>query len=103
MLAECKLALRVTEADYDAELCALICAAVRDLEIAGVVIPGKVEFSGTEDTSTLTDPLVMRAIITYVRANFGTPPDYEQLNASYKNQREQLANATNYTSWDGDT
>ncbi len=105
MLSECKLALRVTAAAYEPELCSLMDAAAKDLEIAGVVLPGTVSFAQTEqgmqDNSTLTDALVMRAIFTYVRAHFGSPDDYERLVEAYSTQKTQLMHATDYTDYDG--
>ena len=47
MLKECRQALRITTDAYDGELCSLMQAAVRDLEIAGVVIPGVLSFNQT--------------------------------------------------------
>jgi predicted transcriptional regulator len=41
----------------------------------------------------------MRAIFTYVRANFESPADYDRLAASYSLQREQLMHATGYTDY----
>ena len=110
MLKECRQALRITTDAYDGELCSLMQAAVRDLEIAGVVIPGILSFTSTvnaggqdvyEDSSDMEDPLVMRAILTYVRAHFGTPPDYERLKESYNTQKVQLMHASDYTNYDG--
>ena len=105
MLSECKLALRVTAAAYEPELCSLMGAAAEDLEIAGVVLPGTVSFAQTEqgmqDNSTLTDALCMRAIFTYVRAHFGSPDDYERLVEAYSTQKTQLMHATDYTDYDG--
>lgn len=101
MLTECKLAVRVTAAAYEPELCSLMDAAARDLEIAGVVLPGTVSFAATEngmqDNSTLADPLCMRAIFTYVRAHFGSPADYDRLAESYGIQKVQLMHAAGYT------
>jgi hypothetical protein len=51
------------------------------------------------DTSDLTDPLVMRAIFTYVRANFESPADYDRLAKSYSLQKEQLMHASAYTNY----
>ena len=106
MLTECKLACRVTHAAYEPELCSLMDAAAHDLTIAGVVLPGTVSFvqteSGMQDNSTLTDPLVMRAIFTYVRMRFGNPPDYAALKEAYDEQKGQLMHATGYTDY-GDT
>ena len=110
MLKECRQALRITTDAYDGELCSLMQAAVRDLEIAGVVIPGILSFTPTvntggqdvyEDKSDMEDPLIMRAIFTYVRVHFGTPPDYERLKESYNVQKVQLMHAADYTNYDG--
>lgn len=101
MLKECKLALAISEDDFDGELALLMDAAARDLKIAGVVLPGLVSFEATEngitDTSTLTDALVMRAIFTYVRAHFQSPPDYDRLAEAYETQKVQLMHAGDYT------
>lgn len=107
MLTECKLALRVTAAAYEPELCSLMDAAARDLEIAGVVLPGTVSFAATnegmQDNSTLTDALVQRAIFTYVRMRFGSPADYDKLAEAYDIQKVQLMHAADYTDYeDGD-
>ena len=51
------------------------------------------------DESTLDDELAMRAIITYVRVHFGSPPDYERVKASYDEQKAQMMHATGYTDW----
>ena len=109
MLKECKLALRITATVYDGELCSLMDAAAHDLTIAGVVLPGTVAFTmtnqGITDSSTLTDALCQRAIFTYVRMNVGSPNDYERLKESYNIQKTQLMHATGYTDYgetDGD-
>ena len=107
MLTECKKALRITADAYDGELCSLMDAAVRDLGIAGVMIPGTVSFSMTQngitDGSTLTDPLVMRAVFTYVRMHFGSPADYDRVKESYNIQKTQLMHASSYTEFGGDS
>ena len=74
MLKECKLAVRVTHATYEPE-------------------------NGMVDNSTLTDALVMRAIFTYVRAHFGSPPDYDRLVEAYDTQKVQLMHASGYTDY----
>ena len=105
MLTECKLALRITAAAYEPELCRLMEAGAKDLEIAGVVLPGTVAFTagndGMTDESTLTDALCIRAILTYVRMHFGSPEDYERLRDSYDIQKSQLMHATGYTDFEG--
>ena len=101
------LALRVTDMEYAPEICRLLKAAQRDLEIAGVIVHGTCKYlittdSNTEeitvtDQSTITDAEVQTAMITYVKMHFGSPPDFDRLAASYDLQRRQLANATGYT------
>ena len=106
MLKECRLAMQITETDFDPELCLLMSAGAKDLELAGVVLPGTVSFAetagGMQDSSTLTDPLAMRAIFTYVRMNFESPADFDRLQASYETQKCQLMHGTGYTTYDGD-
>lgn len=109
MLNECKQALRITTDAYNGELISLMRAAVADLQIAGVIVPGTVAVSTTvttagtswKDSSTLKDPLVQRAIFTYVRAHFGSPSDYDRLKESYNTQKVQLMHADRYTNYDG--
>lgn len=113
MLKETMLALRVTDMEYAPEIRRLLIAGKRDLEIAGVTITGDIVITITEDeqtgvitatdSSTITDDLVITALITYCRANFGSPTDYDRLAASYDLQRRQLANATGYTDFGGET
>lgn len=81
MLAEVKLALRITTNAYDSEISALIDSAKADLGIVGI----------TED-----DDLVKQAIKTYVRMNFGSPSDYDRLKRSYDEQKAQMQSATGY-------
>ena len=113
MLKETMLALRVTDMEYAPEICDLLEAAYLDLSIAGVVIDGECSFNITEstdqqtgetvitvvDNSDIEDKMVLQAMKTYVRMHFGSPADYDRLAASYKLQREQLANATGYTNF----
>lgn len=107
MLAETRLALRISTTAYDAELAALLESAAKDLEIAGVIIQGVVAFSTDDgvvtDECTVADPLVCRALVTYVRAHFGSPDDYDRVKASYDEQKAQLMAADGYTDFgDGD-
>lgn len=100
MLKETKMALRITTTAYDPEIARLILAAVGDLGIVDVTAAGVVftiNQDGTvTDTSTISDQLLIRAIITYVRLNFGTPDDYDKLYQSYWEQKAQLISATGY-------
>ena len=88
-LAKIKKALRVVTDAYDDEITDLASAALADLGIAGA----------DGDSVVLTDALTLRAVITYVRMNFGSPEDYDRLKASYDEQKAQMSMATNYTVW----
>jgi len=85
LLSMVKMALRVTTTAFDDELDGLIEAACADLGVVGVTA-----------VSTTTDPLLIRAIITYCRVNFGEPDDYDRLKASYDEQKAQLISCTGY-------
>lgn len=87
MLNATKLALRITTDAFDSEILALLQAALLDLGVAGVSIPG------------CYDMLVQQACITYVKMNFGQPDDYDRLKRSYDEQKAQLASCTGYTDW----
>lgn len=87
MLDKVKLALRISTAAFDAEISDLIAAALADLGLAGVT-------PTPED-----DPLIIRAVITYCRVNFGQPEDYDRLKTAYDEQKAQLQMATGYTDW----
>lgn len=90
MLEKVKLALRITTTAFDSEITDLIAAALADLGISGVT-PTPEE-----------DPLIIRAVTTYCRVNFGQPDDYDRLKASYDEQKAQLRTATGYTDWGED-
>ena len=104
MLSEAKLAMAITTSAYDGEIADLLDAGAHDLQIAGIVLPGTVSFamteSGVQDSSTLTDRLVMRAIITYARMHFRNPDDYDRLRESYETQKVQLMHASDYTAYE---
>lgn len=87
LLNTVKTALRVTTTAFDSEITDLINAAVKDLGLAGV------------DNDDTTDALVLRAVVTYCRLNFGQPDDYDRLKASYDEQKAQMGMATGYTTW----
>lgn len=87
LLAATKLALRITTDAFNDELTRLIKAGQKDLGIAGVVVPEKL------------DDIVITAVITYVKMNFGNPENYDRLKRSYDEQKAQLSMATGYTSW----
>lgn len=82
-----KMALRIKTDAFNDELNLLIAAAQTDLGIAGIVLPAEL------------DEICKRAIITYCKANFGEPDDYDRIKASYDEQKAQLSMATGYTTW----
>ena len=85
MLDKVKLALRITTDTFDSEITGLIAAACADLGVVGVDVE-----------TTTADPLLIRAIITYCRVNFGSPDDYDRLKVSYDEQKAQLITCTGY-------
>lgn len=87
LLAKVKVALRIVTADFDDEILDLIAAALLDLNIAGV------------SETCMDDALIIRAVITYCKAHFGEPDEYERLKRSYDEQKAQLQMATGYTDW----
>lgn len=88
MLDKAKLALRIVTDAYDDQISDLIDAAIKDLNIAGVT-----------EADMETDPLVVQAVMTYVRMHFGEPDNYDKLKASYDEQKAQMGTATGYTNW----
>ena len=61
MLNKVKLALRINNSAYDTEISDLINACKKDLELAGIA----------SSNISYTDAMIVRAIITYCKANFG--------------------------------
>ena len=91
MLNKVKLALRVTTDAFDAELETLICAALSDLDMAGVQTWGP--------DMDCNKPLLALAVVTYCKLHFGEPDKVEmwdRLKASYDEQKAQLGMASGY-------
>ena len=86
MLDAVKLAMMITVSDYDDELQSLIDAGLQDLRTAGI-------------RADEGDALIRRAVITYCRMYFGTPPDYDKVAAAYELQKATLMHANGYTDW----
>lgn len=93
LVEKCRKSLRISRDAFDDEILGLIEAAKADLGIAGV--------TSREET----DPLIVRAIITYVKMNFGDelPADYDKLKASYDEQKSQLGMDSSHTNYDTNT
>lgn len=90
-LAKVKLAMRITDDEFDTEILDLIDTALADLGIAGV--------NGL--SAVISDALVMKAVITFCKMSFGEPDEYDRLKKSYDEQKAQLSMATGYTVWTG--
>ena len=88
LLDDIKLTLRISNTAFDSEITDLILAARSDLKLSGVL-----ESKVNDDT----DPLIKRAIIVYVKANFGwNNPDAERLQHSYNMLKIHLALSQEY-------
>ena len=97
MLARVKLALRLSTNAYDAELLDLIASAADDIAHAGAVVEvTPVLTDGAVTDYTCADALTRTAIVTYVRAHFGAPADYDRLKASYDEQKAQMRESRRY-------
>lgn len=83
LLKDAKLVLRMSEecVDFDTEIQGLIDASLQDLGLAGV------------EQRDLDDPLIKRAVMTYVKANFGEVKTdvYNRLKSAYDEQKAQLS------------
>ena len=94
VLGKVKTALRLTSDDEDLEdeLLDLIQECISDL------IPADVD----ETNIDLTDPLILKAVKTYCKLNFGQPDDYDRLKASYDELKKQLGMDSRYTNYGGE-
>lgn len=86
ILDKVKTSLRVVTDDFDDEISDLITSAQYDLGCAGIAYEQM-------------DELILRAIITYCRMNFGNPENYDRLKRSYDEQKAQMSMRTGYTQW----
>lgn len=85
MLEKIKKSLRVTHNSLDVEIQDLIDAALADLRISGVVI---LDF---------TDPLIIRAVTVYCKAQFGLEnADSEKYQSSYESLKTHLSLSGEY-------
>jgi len=88
LLDDVKLALRISSSAFDSEVQDLIDAAKADLKLSGV-----------DETKLIdTDPLIKRAVVTYVKAHFGFDnPDVDRLQQSYDMLKAHLTLSVEYT------
>lgn len=95
MLERVKIALLITEDDFDDELKTSIEAAAQDLGVAGV--------EGDTVNVNTEDALVIRAITTYCGYQFelmhGSLDRSAAYKKSYDEQKAQMGMSTNYTIW----
>lgn len=90
LLIKAKITLRITTDVFDYEISDIIQAAYYDLQTRGVVI---------EVADGTISPLILRAILTYVRLHFGEPENPERLKIAYEEQRGQLMATDGFTDW----
>lgn len=95
MLEKVKAALQLTTTTFDTEINDLVSAGVTDLNIAGV--------TGDSVSTSSTDAVVQRALISYCVYQFealhGSLDRSKALKASYDEQKAQLSTHTGYTDW----
>lgn len=87
LVAQAKLAARITTDAFDSQVDLLLDSAMLDLGVAGVEVP--------EDL----DAIIKQAAITYFLMHFGSPEEYDRLKRSYDEQKAQLSTCTGYTNW----
>lgn len=97
MLAKVKLAKRIQTTAFDSELLELIASALADIAHCGVDVQySEVKTQNVVTDYTINDPLISRAVTTYVLMSFGSPDDYDKLKASYDEQKGQLRESSGY-------
>lgn len=90
MLADAKVALRITSTDYDDEIEDLIDAVQTDLILSGVSAAAVADMDSLE-------ALVKRAALLYIKAEFGLDnPDSEKYMTSYLSLVSHLALSSEY-------
>lgn len=88
MLEKLKLLLRISNTAYDDEITDLIASAQSDLILHGIK---------SDLVNALTDILIQRCVILYVKANFGWDnSDKEGLLKSYMMLRDHLTYSVDY-------
>lgn len=88
ILDDLKTVMRISSTAFDTELNDLIAGAKSDLGLSGVI---------SEKLADDADPIIRRAIFTYVKANFGWDnPDAERLQKSYDMLKTHLTLSQEY-------
>ena len=88
-----KPALFLTTDAYNDELRRLQKAGIEDLRRAGINVGDP---QGVLGLPPEEGNLIVQAVITYCRMNFGSPKNYDQLKASYDEQKAQMQMMTGY-------
>lgn len=90
LLEDAKKATRTMNNFYDDELTDLLNAGKADLRLAGI-------FFEDEVAEAPVDPLIKRALMVYVKSNFGYDnPDADRLRDSYVLLKQHLALSGEY-------
>lgn len=116
MFAEVKELLTFVEGDeYDGKIIAEIRACALDLtRTAEIVMPGTIsivrakEAATTEperwtvlDTSTVTDPLIIKTIAVWCDKEIGNPPNRDALEKAYESLKGSMRLSKAYTRYGG--
>lgn len=88
-----KLALRASGTAFDAEITDLIEAAIADLRLVGIVVTETQEEGSPTEVS---DPLLIRAIILYAKAESGFFDEAERYRKAYDYLKCSLSLAGDY-------
>lgn len=86
MLDEARKVLRITTTALDSEITGLLDACKLDLQLAGISLERMAE----------DDPLLKRAMLTYVKANFGYGQDSDKFLRSYNTLKLLLRDVGDY-------
>ena len=120
MFREVKDTLPISGDDYDAQIIMEIKACALDLTTsAEITLPGTIAITRTwhktgedpethedigywtvDDTSTLTDELIMTAIGIWCNMRIGNPPNYDNLLKAYESLKGQLRLSKSYTAYE---
>lgn len=89
-----KLALRLSGTAFDDEVNDNIDAAIADLRLVGIVVTETQEEGSPTEVS---DPLLVRAIVLYAKAEFGYLNDAERFRKAYDYLKCSLSLSEDYT------
>ena len=88
LLERAKMSLRVSTSAFDEEIMDIINAGIDVLKTRGVTI----------DIEHIR-PMETRALMTYVKSQFGEPENPEKIKHSFNEQLAQLMTTSGYTKW----